>query len=134
EGTRGGEGPPKKSRRLLRQPAELTYRFIAEDRDGCPVAWACEALEVSESGHYAWADRTPSQAQQRRDRLVAAIRQIDAEMKGRYGSPRMTAELNARGHDCTGNPVAHLMRTHGIRAKPAARAVRPTASRHAPPG
>ena len=88
---------------------------------------------MSESGYYAWADRTPSQAQQRRDRLVAAIRQVHAEFKGRYGSPRMTAELNARGHDCTENTVAHLMKTHGIRAKAARRSVRTTDSRHALP-
>src|SRR6516164_2454662 len=30
------EGPAKKSRRLLRQPAGLSYRFIADHRDGCP--------------------------------------------------------------------------------------------------
>jgi transposase InsO family protein len=97
------------------------------------VAWACEALEVSESGYHAWAGRTPSPAQQRRDRLVAAIEQVHAEVRGRYGSPRMTAELNARGYECTENTVAHLMRTHGIRAKAARRFVRTTDSRHGLP-
>jgi putative transposase len=88
---------------------------------------------VSESGYYAWADRTPSPAEQRRDRLVAAIEQVHAEVKGRYGSPRMTAELNARGHDCTENTVARLMKTHGIRAKAVRRFVRTTDSRHSLP-
>lgn len=88
---------------------------------------------MSESGYYAWLHHTPSQAQQRRDRLVEAIRQVHAELKGRYGSPRMTAELNARGHDCTGNTVASLMKTHGIRAKTVRRFVRTTDSRHALP-
>jgi putative transposase len=93
----------------------------------------CEALEVSESGYYAWAGRPASQAEARRDRLLAAIRQIHAEVKGRYGSPRMTAELNARDHDCCENTVANLMRTHGIRAKAARRFVRTTDSRHTLP-
>jgi len=97
------------------------------------VAWACDALEVSESGYHAWAGRAPSQAQLRRDRLVAAIRQAHAELKGRYGSPRMTAELNARGYDCTENTVAHLMRTHGTRARAARRCARTTDSRHSLP-
>ncbi len=88
---------------------------------------------MSESGYYAWASRTPSQAEQRRDRLVAAIRQVHAELKGRYGSPRMTAELNARGYECTENTVAHLMRAHGIRARAARRSVRTTDSRHSLP-
>ena len=45
----------------------------------------------------------------------------------------MTAELNARGHACTVNMVASLMKTHGIRAKTARRFVRTTDSRHALP-
>jgi transposase InsO family protein len=94
------------------------------------VAWACDAREVSESGSYAGVDRTPSPAEQWRDRLVAAIAQVHAEGQGRYGSPRMTAEWNARGYDCTENTVAHLMKTHGIRAKAVRRFVRVTDSRH----
>jgi transposase InsO family protein len=97
------------------------------------VAWACDALEVSESGYYAWAGRAPSPAGQRRERLVAAIEQVHADVKGRYGSPRMTAELNARGHVCTENTVARLMKAHGIRAKAARRFVRTTDSRHGLP-
>jgi transposase InsO family protein len=64
---------------------------------------------------------------------VAAIEVIHAEVRGRYGSPRMTAELNARGHDCSENTVARLMREHGIRAKAPRRCVRTTDSRHGLP-
>jgi len=88
---------------------------------------------VSESGYYAWASRPLSQAERRRDQLVAAIEQVHAELKGRYGSPRMAAELNARGHACTENTVADLMKAHGIRAKTARRFVRTTDSRHGLP-
>lgn len=97
------------------------------------MAWACEALEVSESGYYAWAGRDPSPAEQRRERLVAAIEQVHADVKGRYGSPRMTAELNARGFACTENTVAQLMKAHGVRAKMPRRFVRTTDSRHGLP-
>jgi putative transposase len=90
----------------------------------------CEALDVSESGYYAWAARAPSRAERRRGALVAAIRVIHAEVRGRYGSPRMTAELKARGHDCSENTVAALMKAHGIRAKAPRRFVRTTDSRH----
>ena len=51
-------------------------------------------------------------------------------MKQRYGSPRMAAELKARGHECSENTVAELMRGHGIRAKAPRRFVRTTDSRH----
>jgi transposase InsO family protein len=97
------------------------------------VAWACAALEASESGYHAWATREPSRAERRRGELLAVIEQVHAEVRGRYGSPRMAAELNARGHACTENTVAKLMREHGIRAKSARRAVRTTDSRHGLP-
>ena len=95
-----------------------------------PVSWMCEALAVSESGYHAWTARSPSEFQRRQDELVAAIGVIHAEVKGRYGSPRMTAELNARGHACAENTVAKLMREHGIRAKAPKRFARTTDSRH----
>jgi transposase InsO family protein len=69
----------------------------------------------------------------RRGELVAAIEVIHAEVRGRYGSPRMTAELNARGHACSENTVAKLMRQHGIRAKAPRRFARTTDSRHGLP-
>ena len=97
------------------------------------MAWACDALDVSESGYYAWASHSPSQAERRREQLVAAMEQVHAEVKERYGSPRMTAELNARGYACTVNTVADLMKTHGIRAKTVRRFVRTTDSRHSLP-
>lgn len=42
----------------------------------------------------------------------------------------MTAELNARGHACSENTVAELMRQHGIRANAPKRFVRTTDSNH----
>jgi putative transposase len=90
----------------------------------------CEALEVSASGYYAWASRADSPAEQRRQELVGAIGEVHAAVRGRYGSPRMTAELNARGHDCSENTVAKLMRAGGIRAKAPRRFVRTTDSNH----
>jgi hypothetical protein len=38
--------------------------------------------------------------------LAETIAEIDADILGRYASPRMTAELNARGHACSENTVA----------------------------
>jgi len=90
----------------------------------------CEALEVSVSGYYAWAARPDSATEQWRQKLVGAIEEIHAEVKGRYGSPRMTAELKARGHECSENTVAELMREHGIRARAPKRFVRTTDSNH----
>jgi len=97
------------------------------------VSWMCDALEVSAAGFYAWQARPEGPSRARRQGLVAAIREVHAEMKGRYGSPRMTAELNARGHGCAENTVATLMRTHGIRARAPRSFVRTTDARHGLP-
>lgn len=85
---------------------------------------------MSAAGYYAWAGRPDSPAERRRQDLVGVIEAVHAEVKGRYGSPRMAAELNARGHACSENTVAKLMRDRGIRAKTRKRFVRMTDSRH----
>jgi putative transposase len=108
----------------------VTFRFIADHQDEWPVAWMCDALEVSASGYYAWAGRDDSPTAEWRTELLTVIAQVHAEVKGRYGSPRMAAELNARGHACSENTVARLMRESGIRAKAPRRFVRTTDSNH----
>jgi transposase InsO family protein len=108
----------------------LTFRFIADQRGEWPVAWMCDALEVSASGFYAWAGRDDSPTAARRAELAGVIAEVHAEVRGRYGSPRMAAELNARGHACSENTVAKIMRDHGIRAKAPRRRVRTTDSNH----
>jgi len=95
------------------------FRFIDEHRDQWPVRLLCDALDVSPAGYYAWRERPTSARQQRQDALLVEIRAIHAEFKARYGSPRVHAELAARGHDCSVNTVAKLMREHDLRAKTA---------------
>ena len=90
----------------------------------------CDALEVSASGYYAWVDRDESPTAVARLALAETIAGVHAEVRGRYGSPRMTAELNARGHACSENTVARVMREHGIRANGPRRRVRTTDSNH----
>jgi putative transposase len=97
----------------------MPFRFIDAHQDQWPVRLLCETLEVSPAGYYAWRQRPPSARQQKHDALVVQIRAIHAEVKARYGSPRVHAELAARGHDCCVNTVARLMHDHGIAAKTA---------------
>jgi putative transposase len=97
----------------------MTFRFIDGHRARWPVRLRCEPLEVSTAGYYAWRQRPTSPREQRRDTLVVAIRAIHAEVKARYGSPRIHAELAARGRACCVNTVARLMRGQGIAAKTA---------------
>jgi putative transposase len=97
----------------------MTFHFIEGQRSRWPVRLLCQTLEVSPAGYYAWRQRPTSARQRRRDSLAVEIRAIHAEVKARYGSPRIHAELIARGQDCCVNTVAKLMRDAGIAAKTA---------------
>jgi len=108
----------------------VIFAWIEERRSEYPVAVLCRVLEVSRSGYYAWRTRPPSEAATRREELVAQIRGVHAEMKARYGSPRLTVELQSRGVVCSVNTVAKAMKRHGIRAKTAKRFARTTDSNH----
>jgi putative transposase len=111
----------------------MTFRFIDRHRRRWPVAVMCAALAVSAAGYYAWRDRPPSARRQRQDELTARIRAVHAAVKARYGSPRMHAELVARGHGCCVNTVARLMRRAGIAAKTARKFRHTTDSNHGRP-
>ena len=53
----------------------------------------------------------------RRAALTEQVAQIHAEVKARYGSPRVHAELVDRGHGCCVNAVARVMRQAGVAAE-----------------
>lgn len=93
----------------------------------------CRALGVSRAGYYAWRSRQPSAAEVRRAELTEEIATIHAEAKGRYGSPRIHAELVARGRGCGVNFVAKLMREAGIAAKTKRKFKQTTDSNHSMP-
>jgi transposase InsO family protein len=93
----------------------------------------CRALGVSRAGYYAWRARKPSAAEVRRAELTEEVKEIHAEVRGRYGSPRIHAELVARGHACCVNFVAKVMREAGIAAKTKRKFRQTTDSNHAMP-
>ena len=112
----------------------MTYRFIEGHQETWPLRGMCDALEVSPAGYYAWRRRPPSFQEQRREALLGLIQGIHAEVKQRYGSPRVHAALAARGEACSVNTVAKLMRDNDIRAKSARQfRCRTTDSSHALP-
>ena len=97
----------------------MIFRFIGEHRDRWPVRLLCDALDVSTAGYYAWRERPVSVRRQRQDALLVEVRAIHQEVTGRYGSPRIHAELAARGRGCCVNTVARLMHDNDIRARTA---------------
>ena len=95
----------------------MIYQFVDEHRAEYPITRLCRTLGVSPSGYYAWRRRPPSARTVANQRLVTHMRLIQREVHETYGSPRMHAELVARGLPCNVKRVARLMRLHHLRAR-----------------
>jgi putative transposase len=85
--------------------------FIAVQRAeyGVPHATACRALGVSPAWFYKWRAGDASPRRARRAQLAAEIRRLFAAHRGRYGSPRITADLHEAGWRVSKNTVAKIM-------------------------
>ncbi len=78
----------------------------------------CRLLRVSASGYYAWRTR-PESSRTKSDRaLMMEIRRVHQASKGVYGSPRVHAELVAKGIQAGRHKVARLMRLARLRGCP----------------
>lgn len=77
----------------------------------------CRVLGVSRSGYYRWVNRKPSRRDLDNQELDAEIRKIYDDSKGRYGSPKVTMELQDNGRKVGKNRVAKRMRNAGLRSR-----------------
>lgn len=74
------------------------YPFIeAEKARRRNVKRACELLKVSRSAYYAARGDEPCQRSAQDAELAAWVRKAHEDSKGRYGSPRVHAQLRAQG-------------------------------------
>lgn len=78
------------------------------------VKLSCLTLDVSRSGYYAWLKRPESERSAENALLLLRIRAIHARSDQTYGSPRITAELQAEDAPCGENRVARIMRENQI--------------------
>jgi len=95
----------------------VKFAFIGKNLSEFPVALACDTLEVSRSGYYAWLKRPESRRARRRDVLAVQIKAVHEENPKVYGSPRICMALKAQGQSVCENTVAKVMREQQIRAK-----------------
>lgn len=79
-----------------------------------PVATMCRVLGLSKSGYYAWLARQPSKRDQDDARLTSQIVAIFEKSGGRYGAPRIHAELRSQGLFVGRKRVARLMKAQGL--------------------
>ena len=94
--------------------------FVAAQRTdhGVPHVISCRALEVSPSWFYKWRERRPTPRQQRRVTLDAAVKRSFDASGGRYGSPRVLADLVADGWRVSKKSVEASMARQGLVARP----------------
>lgn len=112
----------------------MRYAWVRDHAGEFPVAPMCRALGVSRSAYHAWRKDPSRRREAARDALAGRIAEVQRDTRGVYGSPRVTAELRARGVRVSENTVAKVMRERGIRARAARRfAPRTTDSAHARP-
>lgn len=95
----------------------MKYAYIQVNKTNYSVQQLCEVLDVPPSSYYAWCRRPVSQRTQENVHLDVHIQAVFAEHQSRYGSPRITDELQERGVSCSENRVAARMKQLGIQAK-----------------
>jgi transposase InsO family protein len=90
------------------------YPFIEAEKAGRRnAARACALLKVSRAAFYAHLSG-PSRRERADAELTGQIRDVHEHSKGRYGAPRIHAELRRRGRRHSRKRVARLMRSAGI--------------------
>jgi len=111
----------------------MKYQFVSDQSSRFPVRRICLILGLWPSAYYAWRRRGESRRVRENRRLVVEIKAIHESSQRTYGSPRIHAELKARGRHHGKNRVARLMRENAIRAKQKRKFKATTDSRHSHP-
>lgn len=95
----------------------MKYTFIKNHEYLFPIEKMCNVLEVGSSGYYKWKNKPVSKTTLRKNEIKQQITTIYFTSKQRYGSPRITIELNALGYRISRITVAKYMRELGLRSK-----------------
>jgi len=111
----------------------VKYAFIDRHRGSYPVQALCQVLQVSDSGYAAWQQSEGPTKWLSDSKLLQLIREIHAETKAAYGSPRIYLELKSRGFPVGKGRVERLMRENGLRGRHKRRFKATTDSKHTLP-
>ena len=95
----------------------MKYAYIESLRGYYSIYKMCRWAQVSRSGFYKWRRQEPSARDLRRLEAERLLINLFNQFKSRYGSPRMTLELNESGIDMCENTVAKLMSNQGLKAR-----------------
>lgn len=111
----------------------MRFQFIDAHRKEFRLDVMCRVLDVTKSGYFTWQGRPASTRELQDTALTAEIKQIHETSKGRYGVPRVHAELHEQGWPCSRRRVARLMATAGLKGRDRKKYKRTTNSDHGHP-
>lgn len=95
----------------------MIFDFIKNHEKIFPIEKMCQVLAVSSSGYYRYKNKKSSIRLQKIKVIKAKITSIYFETKQRYGSPRMTLELQSLGYKISRITVAKYMKKMGLKSK-----------------
>jgi transposase InsO family protein len=95
----------------------MKYRFIKNHEYLFPIEKMCKVLEVGSSSYYKWKSKPISNRTLRKNGIKQQISAIYFVSKQRYGSPRITFELQSLGYKISRITVAKYMKELGLRSK-----------------
>lgn len=102
------------------------YRFIEAEKHQHAVSLLCRVLEVSRAAYYRWKASPLSSRAAANLVLLEKIRTAHADSGGKYGSPRIYAELQEQGVRASRGRIARLMASSGIVGRRGRRRIRTT--------
>jgi len=102
------------------------YRFIEAEKHQHAVSLLCRVLGVSRAAYYRWKASPLSPRVAANLVLLEKIRTAHADSGGKYGSPRIYAELQEQGVSASRGRIARLMASSGIVGRRGRRRIRTT--------
>jgi putative transposase len=96
----------------------MRFAWIESHENDWPVELLCRVLNVTRGGYYDWLSQPDlTLTEQRGEELLGRICLVHESSRQTYGSPRVTAELNAAGMKICRNTVAKWMQKAGLRPR-----------------
>lgn len=108
----------------------MIYLFIKDHEKIYSIEKMCKVLEISNSSYYKWKKQVVSERQKRVILIKEAITSIYFTAKQRYGSPRITLELQNMGYQISRITVAKYMKQLGLYSKLSKKFKATTNSKH----
>ncbi len=93
------------------------YEFIDSHRGHYTVGMMARALRISPRSYYDYKKGIYGRRETKRDELERRIRSVYAKAYGRYGAPRIAADIRAEGYQVSANTVSKYMKRMGLRSK-----------------